>query len=118
VSVCVSPAIIARQLLGKHVSEATNTHEAIKDILDSFSPQCDPCYIKGKYAINPSQNLLLFLLYYPNSSLYLYIDKEFLNFCNETNNYKYLHFLVCNYYYTRHAPLLLQRLGYMQFSFF
>jgi hypothetical protein len=45
------------------------------------------------------------------------MDKELLNFCNETNNYKYLRLLVCNYYYTRHVPHLLQLLGYMEFPF-
>jgi hypothetical protein len=74
--VCVSPPIVVRQRLGKHVPAVTNTHGTIEEFLDASFSMRSVLYQR----ICSSQNLLLLLLCYSNSPLDLYVVREFLKY--------------------------------------
>jgi hypothetical protein len=54
------PLIVARQRLSRKVSVVTNTHATIEILLDASFSMWSVSY-QGKYAINSSQNFLLYI---------------------------------------------------------
>jgi hypothetical protein len=53
-----SPLIVARQRLGRNVTDVTNTQATIEELLNA-SYSMWPVPYQGKYAISSSQNFLL-----------------------------------------------------------
>jgi hypothetical protein len=63
VFMCIPP-IVARQRLAKRVPAATNKQATIEEMLEACRFICDPCRIKGNWAISSLPLICSYLFFY------------------------------------------------------